>query len=208
MVIGAGAIVIGQGAEFDYSGTQACKDLKSEGYAVVHVNSDPATIMTDPETAERVYIEPLTAEILEKVIGEERPDAVLPTIGGQTGLNLSTTLASHGVLERYTVELIGAKMDAIQKGEDRLLFLDAMERIGIECCPSAIAENMIEVEKVARKLDPILSSYVQFLLLEVQAVVLRSIEKNIFEWLKLVWMHRLCLKSLLSSHCLDGKSMG
>lgn len=152
LLIGAGAIVIGQGAEFDYSGTQACKALRDEGYIVVLVNSNPATIMTDPETADRVYIEPLTAEVLEKVIEKEKPDALLPTMGGQTALNLAKELSETGVLEKYGVELIGAKMDAIQKGEDRLLFREAMERIGIKCCQSGIVENMEMAEKVAEEI--------------------------------------------------------
>lgn len=152
LIVGAGAIVIGQGAEFDYSGTQACKALKSEGYTVVLVNSNPATIMTDPETADRVYIEPLTPEILEKVIDVERPDALLPTMGGQTGLNIATTLAKTGVLEKYGCELIGARLDAIEKGEDRLLFRQAMERIGVNCCPSGVAENLEMAEEVAQKI--------------------------------------------------------
>lgn len=149
LLIGAGAIVIGQGAEFDYSGTQACKALRAEGYKVVLVNSNPATIMTDPETADRVYIEPLTTEVLEKIIMVEKPDALLPTMGGQTGLNLATALAEQGILEKYGVELIGAKMDAIQKGEDRLLFRDAMEKIGVNCCKSGIVENREMAEAVA-----------------------------------------------------------
>ncbi|CAN8074380.1 unnamed protein product [Agarophyton chilense] len=152
LLIGAGAIVIGQGAEFDYSGTQACKALKAEGYTVVLVNSNPATIMTDPETADRVYIEPLTPDMLERIIDVERPDALLPTMGGQTGLNLATTLATTGVLDRYGVELIGAKLDAIEKGEDRLLFRKAMEKIGVHCCRSGIAENMDMAEKVAEEI--------------------------------------------------------
>lgn len=149
LLIGAGAIVIGQGAEFDYSGTQACKALRAEGYKVILVNSNPATIMTDPETADRVYIEPLTVEVLEKIIIAEKPDAVLPTMGGQTGLNLATKLAEKGILEKHGVELIGAKLDAIQKGEDRLLFREAMEKIGINCCKSGIVEDMDMAEKVA-----------------------------------------------------------
>lgn len=149
LLIGAGAIVIGQGPEFDYSGTQACKALRAEGYSVVLINSNPATIMTDPETADRVYIEPIVPEIVEKIIAEERPDALLPTMGGQTGLNLATTLAKTGVLAKYNVELIGANLDAIEKGEDRLLFRDAMNRIGVPCCPSGIVENMVMAEEVA-----------------------------------------------------------
>ena len=122
MIIGSGPIVIGQACEFDYSGTQACKSLRDEGYEVVLVNSNPATIMTDPELAERTYIEPLTREYLTEIIRRERPDALLSTVGGQTGLNLSVELAEAGVLEEFGVELIGAKLEAIKKAEDRLLF--------------------------------------------------------------------------------------
>src|SRR5882672_10331566 len=122
LLIGSGPIVIGQACEFDYAGTQACKALKEEGYRVILVNSNPATIMTDPGFADRTYIEPLTVDVLEKIIGQERPDALLPTIGGQTGLNLALELAEAGVLDKYQVELIGAKLPAIKKAEDRNLF--------------------------------------------------------------------------------------
>lgn len=149
LVIGAGAIVIGQGAEFDYSGTQACKALRQEGYQVVLINSNPATIMTDNETADRTYIEPMTVETVEKIIIKERPDAILPTMGGQTALNLSTTLSKMGVLDKYGVEMIGANLEAIEKGEDRLKFRDAMEKIGVPCCPSGVANNLKEAESVA-----------------------------------------------------------
>jgi carbamoyl-phosphate synthase large subunit len=149
MLIGAGAIVIGQGAEFDYSGTQACKALREEGYEVILVNSNPATIMTDSDTAERVFIEPLTVDVLEKIIIAEKPDALLPTMGGQTGLNLATKLAHAGILEKHGVELIGAKLDAIEKGEDRLLFRDAMDKINVGSCPSRIANDMAEAEVAA-----------------------------------------------------------
>ncbi|RUM43522.1 MAG: carbamoyl phosphate synthase large subunit, partial [Desulfurobacterium sp.] len=121
LIIGSGPIVIGQAAEFDYSGTQACKALKEEGYEVILVNSNPATIMTDPGIADRTYIEPLTLEVLEKIIAKERPDALLPTVGGQTALNLAVELYEAGILERYGVELIGAKVEAIKKAEDREL---------------------------------------------------------------------------------------
>ncbi|MEM3151263.1 MAG: carbamoyl-phosphate synthase subunit L, partial [Candidatus Bathyarchaeia archaeon] len=117
LIIGSGPIIIGQAAEFDYSGSQACKALKSEGYKVILVNSNPATIMTDPNMADKTYIEPLVAEVLEKIIEKERPDALLPTLGGQIGLNLATQLYENGVLEKYKVELIGAKIDAIKKAE-------------------------------------------------------------------------------------------
>ena len=122
LVIGSGPIVIGQACEFDYSGAQACKVLREDGYEVVLVNSNPATIMTDPELADRTYVEPITPEFVEKVIAAERPDALLPTLGGQTGLNCAVALAEAGMLEKYGVELIGAKLDVIKKGEDRKLF--------------------------------------------------------------------------------------
>src|SRR5512144_1506502 len=127
LIIGAGPIVIGQACEFDYSGVQACKALKEEGYEIVLVNSNPATIMTDPEMAHRTYIEPITPEVVEKIIERERPDALLPTMGGQTALNTAVALAKSGVLEKYKVELIGAKLPAIKKEEDRELFKKAME---------------------------------------------------------------------------------
>ncbi|MBD2095525.1 carbamoyl-phosphate synthase large subunit [Trichocoleus sp. FACHB-591] len=149
LLIGSGPIVIGQASEFDYSGTQACKALRDEGYEVVLVNSNPATIMTDPDTADRTYIEPLTPELLEKIIAKERPDALLPTMGGQTALNLAVTLAKNGVLEKYGVELIGAKLPAIEKAEDRKLFKAAMEKIGVSVCPSGLAENMTEAKQIA-----------------------------------------------------------
>ncbi|MEB3881982.1 carbamoyl-phosphate synthase large subunit [Lyngbya sp. CCY1209] len=149
LLLGSGPIVIGQACEFDYSGTQACKALREEGYEVVLVNSNPATIMTDPETAERTYIEPLVPEIVEKVIAKERPDALLPTMGGQTALNIAVDLAKNGVLDKYGVELIGAKLEAIEKAEDRLLFKQAMEKIGVKCCPSGIVSNMNEAMAIA-----------------------------------------------------------
>ena len=132
LIIGAGPIVIGQACEFDYSGTQACKALKEEGYRVILVNSNPATIMTDPEFADRTYIEPLTASTLERIIERERPDAILPTVGGQTGINLAMELYESGALERFKVELIGANYDAIKTAEDRQLFKETMTRIGVE----------------------------------------------------------------------------
>ncbi len=144
MIIGSGPIVIGQACEFDYSGTQACKALREEGYTVMLVNSNPATIMTDPETADRVYVEPLTVEYLERVIERERPDALLPTVGGQTGLNLSVALAERGILHKYGVELIGAKLGPIKKAEDRGQFKDAMIRIGLEVPRSEVVHSMEE----------------------------------------------------------------
>jgi carbamoyl-phosphate synthase large subunit len=149
LLLGSGPIVIGQACEFDYSGTQACKALREEGYEVVLVNSNPATIMTDPETADRTYIEPLTPEIVEKVIAKERPDALLPTMGGQTALNLAVALAKNGVLDKYNVELIGAKLPAIEKAEDRKLFNEAMAKIGVAVCPSGTASTLDESKAIA-----------------------------------------------------------
>ncbi|MBW4444073.1 MAG: carbamoyl-phosphate synthase large subunit [Plectolyngbya sp. WJT66-NPBG17] len=152
LLIGSGPIVIGQASEFDYSGTQACKALRDEGFEVILVNSNPATIMTDPETADRTYIEPLTPEILEQIIIKERPDALLPTMGGQTALNLAVTLAKSGVLEKYNVELIGAKLPAIEMAEDRKLFKEAMLRIGIGVCPSGLAETLDEAKMIGQQI--------------------------------------------------------
>ncbi len=144
LIIGSGPIVIGQACEFDYSGTQACKALKEEGYRVVLVNSNPATIMTDPESADVTYIEPLTPEVLEKIIAKERPDALLPTLGGQTGLNLSLRLSKLGILKKYGVELIGAKEEAIEKGEDREKFRKAMLKIGLDIPQSIVVHDIKE----------------------------------------------------------------
>jgi len=155
LIIGAGPIVIGQACEFDYSGTQACKALKEEGYRVILVNSNPATIMTDPEFADVTYIEPLTVEFLEKIIAAERPSALLPTLGGQTALNLSMDLFKKGILEKYGVEMIGAKPDAISKGEDRELFKQAMIKIGLDVARSRTVKTMDE----ARAAAPMLGAF-------------------------------------------------
>ncbi|MFZ1793044.1 MAG: carbamoyl-phosphate synthase large subunit [Anaerolineae bacterium] len=144
LIIGSGPIVIGQGCEFDYSGTQACKALRREGYRIVLVNSNPATIMTDPEMADATYIEPLTPEFLEKIIAKEKPDALLPTVGGQTALNLAVQLAERGILEKYNVKLLGAPIASIQMAEDRLLFRAAMERIGLPTPKSGVAHTLDE----------------------------------------------------------------
>ncbi len=149
MVIGSGPIVIGQAAEFDYSGSQACKALKEEGYEVVLVNSNPATIMTDPDMADKIYIEPLTAEIVAKIIERETPDALLPTLGGQTALNIAVQLGEMGVLDEYGVELIGAKLEAIKKAEDRELFKKTMQEIGLEVPKSDIANDVEEALTIA-----------------------------------------------------------
>lgn len=150
LIIGSGPIVIGQACEFDYSGSQACKALREEGYRVILVNSNPATIMTDPDMADRVYIEPLTPEVLEEIIRVERPDAILPTIGGQTALNLTTIISERGILDKYGVELIGADYKAIKKAEDREEFKIAMEKIGIEVPNSGLAHNMDDARRVAK----------------------------------------------------------
>ncbi|WP_321494592.1 carbamoyl-phosphate synthase large subunit [uncultured Desulfobacter sp.] len=152
LIIGAGPIIISQACEFDYSGTQACKALKEEGFEVVLINSNPATIMTDPETADRVYIEPVSAETLCKVIEIERPDAVLPTLGGQTALNTTIDAAKTGIFEKYNIELIGASIEAINKAEDRELFRDAMNKIGLRIPQSGFAVDMTEVEEVAQRI--------------------------------------------------------
>src|SRR5213592_3897660 len=152
LVIGSGPIVIGQAAEFDYAGTQACRALREEGITTVLVNSNPATIMTDEGVADVVYIEPLTVDAVRRVIQRERPDALLPTLGGQTGLNLAVALAEDGVLDRFGVELIGAKLPAIKKAEDRQQFKVAMERIGLALPKSGQVRSLEEAREVVRKI--------------------------------------------------------
>ena len=152
LIIGAGPIIISQACEFDYSGTQACKALKEEGYEVILINSNPATIMTDPETADKVYIEPVTPETVIKVIEKERPDAILPTLGGQTGLNTAIEAAKTGVFKKYNVEMIGASEEAINKAEDRELFRNAMNKIGLKIPKSDFATNIQEVEEVSKRI--------------------------------------------------------
>src|SRR5437763_1540657 len=149
--IGSGPIVIGQACEFDYSGTQALKALREEGFEVVLVNSNPATIMTDPETADATYVEPLTPEFVARVIERERPQALLPTLGGQTGLNIAVALAEDGVLDRFGVELIGAKLPAIKKAEDRELFKAAMQKIGLQLPRSANVKSLEEARAAVAK---------------------------------------------------------
>ena len=148
LIIGSGPIVIGQACEFDYSGTQACKALRQEGYQIVLVNSNPATIMTDPETADITYIEPLTVASVTEIIKRERPDALLPTVGGQTALNLAIALSDAGVLEEYGVEMIGAKRDAIRVAEDRLLFKQAMDEAGLEMPRGGFAKSWDEAREI------------------------------------------------------------
>ncbi len=152
LIIGSGPIIISQACEFDYSGTQACKALKEEGYEIILVNSNPATIMTDPELSDRTYIEPITPEIIELIIEKECPDALLPTLGGQTGLNVGAVLAKRGILEKYGVEMIGANYGAISKAEDRKLFKEAMQKIGLDIPRSYLAYSMEEARKAAQEL--------------------------------------------------------
>src|SRR5437763_10227806 len=148
LLIGSGPIVIGQACEFDYSGTQACKALREEGYSVVLVNSNPATIMTDPETADRTYVEPITWQVVEKIIAKERPDALLPTLGGQTGLNTAMDLHKHGVLDKFGVEMIGARADVIDKAEDRQKFKEAMQKIGVDVPNSYMVGSLDEALRI------------------------------------------------------------
>ncbi|MBA2503922.1 MAG: carbamoyl-phosphate synthase large subunit, partial [Pyrinomonadaceae bacterium] len=153
LIIGSGPIVIGQAAEFDYSGTQACKALRAEGYEVVLVNSNPATIMTDPETADRTYIEPLTLEILRQIIERERPQALLPTVGGQTALNLAVALADAGVLNEFNVEMIGAKREAVKVAEDRRLFKEAMDEAGLPMPRGGFARSWADAERIVEETE-------------------------------------------------------
>ena len=152
LIIGSGPIIIGQACEFDYSGTQACKALRKLGYEIVLVNSNPATIMTDPGTADVTYIEPLDLQSMTKIVEKERPDALLPNLGGQSGLNLSSELARAGVLDKYGVKIIGVQIDAIKRGEDRGAFKETMNRLGIEMPKSELAFSVEEAEKIADEL--------------------------------------------------------
>ena len=152
LIIGAGPIIIGQACEFDYSGTQACKALRKLGYEIVLVNSNPATIMTDPETADETYIEPLNAERLEEIIAKERPDALLPNLGGQSGLNLCEELYKKGILDKYNVKVIGVQVDSIERGEDRIEFKKTMDELGIEMARSEVAYSVEDGLRIADKL--------------------------------------------------------
>jgi carbamoyl-phosphate synthase large subunit len=150
LIIGSGPIVIGQGCEFDYSGAQACKVLKQEGFEVVLINSNPATIMTDPELADRTYIEPITPEIVEKIIEAEKPDSLLPTLGGQTGLNTAVALAESGVLDKHNVKLLGANLESIKRAEERDRFKQIIEDIGLEVPKSGYAHSWEEAQEVVK----------------------------------------------------------
>ena len=152
LIIGAGPIVIGQACEFDYSGAQACKSLKEEGYKVILINSNPATIMTDPDLADKTYIEPITKDFVEQIIELEKPDALLPTMGGQTALNVTMELAKLGILEKHNVKMIGANPNAIELAEDRQKFKDAMREIGLKCPESFIVEQLPKAIEVKARL--------------------------------------------------------
>ena len=149
LIIGSGPIIIGQACEFDYSGTQACKALRQLGYEIVLVNSNPATIMTDPGMADVTYIEPLTVESLERIIKKERPDALLPNLGGQTGLNLTASLIKQGILDKYGVQVIGVKADAIERGEDRVAFKKAMDALDVEMPHSEATTSVEDAVRIA-----------------------------------------------------------
>ena len=151
LIIGAGPIVIGQACEFDYSGSQACKVLREEGYRVILINSNPATIMTDPDFADSTYIEPITPEMVTKIIIKEKPEALLPTMGGQTALNVAMDLAESGILKKYNVELIGASLKAIKKAEDRELFKTAMKKIGLITPKGILAENSSRITSAPKE---------------------------------------------------------
>ena len=158
LVLGSGPIIIGQAAEFDYSGTQACQALKEEGIEVVLVNSNPATIMTDKEVADKIYIEPLTIEFIEKIIEKERPDSLLAGMGGQTGLNLAVELHDAGILDKYGVKIIGTSVESIKKGEDRHLFTEAMKKIGLDLPRSETAHTLEEAIRLAKDIGfPVIS---------------------------------------------------
>ncbi|MCK4463384.1 MAG: carbamoyl phosphate synthase large subunit, partial [Candidatus Omnitrophica bacterium] len=153
LIIGSGPIIISQGCEFDYSGSQACKALKEEGFEIVLINSNPATIMTDPKMADATYIEPITPEVLAKIIEKERPDALLPTLGGQTGLNTAMKAKEMGILDKYNVKMIGADYDTIKKAEDRKHFKKAMENLGLDLPESALAYNMDQAKEALKKIS-------------------------------------------------------
>lgn len=152
LIIGSGPIIIGQACEFDYSGTQACKALRKLGYQIVLVNSNPATIMTDPDTTDAIYIEPLNVERIERIIAKERPDALLPNLGGQSGLNLCAELNRKGVLDKYGVKVIGVQVDAIERGEDRNAFKETMDSLGIEMARSEVAYSVDDAVAIADRL--------------------------------------------------------
>ena len=181
LIIGAGPIVIGQACEFDYSGAQACKALREEGYRVILVNSNPATIMTDPQMADATYIEPIEWRTVEKIIEVEKPDALLPTMGGQTALNCALDLERHGILQKNNVEMIGAKKEAIDKAEDRELFRKAMLKIGLDMPKAAVAHNLEDAHKVQETVgfQLLLDLHLLWVVLE---AVLHTTKKNLLKF--------------------------
>jgi len=189
LIIGAGPIIIGQACEFDYSGAQACKALREEGYKVILVNSNPATIMTDPEMADVTYIEPITWQVVERIIAKEKPDAILPTMGGQTALNCALDLHRNGVLEKYGCELIGASPEAIDKAEDRSKFKDAMTKIGLGSARSGVSHTLEESWAVQKELAS-RSSFVLRSPWAVLAAVLRITPKNLKPSASAAWKLR------------------
>ena len=206
LVPGSGPIVIGQAAEFDYSGTQAVKALRAEGYRVVLVNSNPATIMTDPEIADATYIEPLTLELLEAIIAQEKPDAMLPTVGGQTGLNLAYALSKNGVLDQYGVQLIGAKLSAIRAAEDRLLFRETMHQAGIPVARGARHIRCRKPNVLSRKLAT-RSSFVLHLRWGALAPPGSTSLHNLQKRSAMPFLSRRSVRRGSKSPCRDGRNM-
>ena len=185
LIIGAGPIVIGQGCEFDYSGTQATRALKEEGYRIILVNSNPATIMTDPDLADATYIEPITVEYVTAILEKEKPDAILPTVGGQTALNMAMDLHKQDVLEKYNVQLIGAQVGAIEKAEDREQFKEAMDAVGINTAQGGFVHSWPEAEALLNDMKSFPSLYVRHLRWEAQAAPLPITMKNTKTWWKM-----------------------
>ncbi len=206
LIIGSGPIVIGQACEFDYSGTQACKALREEGYKVVLVNSNPATIMTDPEFADATYIEPITPEAVEKIIEREKPDALLPTLGGQTGLNTAMALWRNGVLQKQGVEMIGAKAEAIEKGEDRLKFKQAMQKIGLDLPLSGVAHTVEKRVRSHARSGNSPSSFARRTRSAARVAALRITAKNSMQWPRAASRPRRFRKSSSKNHSSAGKN--
>ena len=202
LVIGAGPIIIGQACEFDYSGTQACKALKDEGYKVILINSNPATIMTDPEVADKTYIEPISIEFLEEIIKKERPEAILPTMGGQTALNLAIKAEKVGLLKKYKIELIGANSNAIANAEDRKKFRKNMSDIGIDLPKSEILNNFSKAKQTLRKIGLPAIIRPSFTLGGLGGGIART-KKDFFKIVK-EGMHESPQNQVLVEECLDG----
>ena len=202
LVVGAGPIIIGQACEFDYSGTQACKALRDEGFKVILINSNPATIMTDPNVADKTYIEPITLEVLEKILIKEKPDAILPTMGGQTALNLAMEAEKKGVLKKYKIELIGANSSAIANAEDRKKFRKNMFDIGIDLPKSEILNNFKKAKKILNKIGLPAIIRPSFTLGGLGGGIART--KNDFFKIVKEGMHESPQNQVLVEECLDG----